>query len=190
MFPPIPVAAALLPPAVLVTVARNWLYLITVAYKISRRLALLAPAPLPARLSGAALTFIGMFLGLWQSLSYTAIDAAFYVVLYKLVCFTLPQSSLAAVLAWRAWVFVPNYAVFRFAKEAWHRGKTAFKEARLLVLAPQVLLVNNQALVSWGWCCFQVESVLGLVLFPKLKSASDVESGVVTRVQGGLLSRL
>lgn len=140
--------AALLRPTVLVTVARNWLYLITVAYKIGRRLALLAPAPLPARLSGAALTFVGMFLGLWQSLTYTAIDAAFYVVLYKLVCSALPQSSLAAVLAWWAWVFVPNYAVFRFAKEAWHRGKTAFKEARLLVLAPQVLLVNNQALVS------------------------------------------
>ena len=41
---------------------------------------------------------VGMFLGLWQSLTYTAIDAAFYVVLYKLVCSALPQSSLAAVL--------------------------------------------------------------------------------------------
>ena len=38
---------------VLVVNVRNWLYLVTVAYKISRRIALLAPAPFRARLSGA-----------------------------------------------------------------------------------------------------------------------------------------
>jgi hypothetical protein len=132
--------------AVLVTTARNWLYLVTVGYKISRRLALLAPAPLPARLSGAALTFVGVFLGLWQSVAYTAMDALFDIVLCKAAVLALSQCSLIAVVAWQLWaVFMLE---IRTGTKAWQLSKLAFKEARLLVMAPHALLVNNQALVS------------------------------------------
>lgn len=132
----------------LVINVRNLLYLITVGYKISRRLALLAPAPLPVRLSGVALTLLGMFLGLWQSTFYTAVDAAFELLLGKAIVLGLSQCSLAAVVAWQLW------AVFglqlRTGCKAWQLAKMTFREARLLVLAPQALLVNNQALVSTG----------------------------------------
>lgn len=158
--------------AVLVTTARNWLYLVTVGYKISRRLALLAPAPLPARLSGAALTFVGVFLGLWQSVAYTAMDALFDIVLCKAAVLALSQCSLIAVVAWQLWaVFMLE---IRTGTKAWQLSKLAFKEARLLVMAPHALLVNNQALVSDGWCmiacrcqrmpCYVVHLVLLLVL--------------------------
>lgn len=141
-----PCAPLLLPGhAVLVITARNWLYLVTVGYKISRRLALLAPAPLPARLSGAALTFVGVFLGLWQSVAYTAMDAAFEIVLSKAAVFGLSQCSLVAVVLWQLW---SAFVQFRTSTKAWQLGRLAIKEARLLVMAPHALLANNQALVS------------------------------------------
>lgn len=133
----------------LVVTARNWLFLITVAYKISRRLALLAPAPWAARLSGAALTFLGMFLGLLQSESYALLDTAFDIVLYKAICFALSHCSLAAVVAWEA------YAAFvgdvRVGNRVWQLAKRVFRDVRMAVLAPQALLVNNQVLVSDGF---------------------------------------
>lgn len=142
--------------AVLVITARNWLYLVTVGYKISRRLALLAPAPLPARLSGAVLTFVGVFLGLWQSVAYTAFDAAFEIVLSKAAVFGLSQCSLVAVVLWQLW---SAFVQFRTSTKAWQLGRLAIKEARLLVMAPHALLANNQALVSHSglnvqglWC--------------------------------------
>lgn len=147
-------------PAVLVITARNWLYLITVTYKISRRLALLRPAPLPARLSGAALTFVGVFLGLWQSVAYTAMDAAFEIVLCKAIVFGLSQCSLVAVIAWKVWA---GFGQCRTASNVWHLSKLAFREARLLVMAPHALLVNNQALVSASFrtmsCCMKLGSL-------------------------------
>lgn len=130
----------------LVINVRNVLYLLTVSYKISRRLALLAPAPLPVRLSGVALTFLGVFLGLWQAVLYTAVDAAFDMVVAKGIVLGLSQCSLVAVVAWQLWIV--GLLSFRAGSKAWTLAKMAFREARLLVLAPQALLVNNQALVG------------------------------------------
>lgn len=132
--------------AVLVVNARNWVYLITVAYKISRRLALLAPAPLPARLSGVALTFVGMFLGLWQTVGYAVIDTMFDIVLYKAICCVLKQSGLAALVVW--WLWKSFLGELRIGARAWQLLKLVFKEARMLVLAPQALLLQQAALVS------------------------------------------
>lgn len=145
-----PAPALFLPHAVIMVNARNWLYLITVCYKIGRRLSLLAPAPLRARLSGAALTFVGMFLGLWQSVAYTAIDTAFDIAVFKCIYVGLSQCGLAALVAW--WVWWTVLGKLRIGNKAWQVTKLAFKEARMLVLAPQALLVQNQVLVG-GDCC-------------------------------------
>jgi hypothetical protein len=70
--------------AALLACLRNWVYLVCVAYKVARRLALLAFHGPLERLSGTLLTFLGMLLGLWQSLGYAALDMALDVALLKL----------------------------------------------------------------------------------------------------------
>lgn len=71
-------------PAALLVCFRNWMYLVCVCYKVARRLALLAfHGPLD-RLNGTLLTFLGMFLGLWQSMGYSVLDMAIEVALVKL----------------------------------------------------------------------------------------------------------
>lgn len=70
--------------AVLLVCLRNWVYLVCVAYKVARRLALLAFHGPLERLNGTLLTFVGMLLGLWQSLGTAALDLALDVVLIKL----------------------------------------------------------------------------------------------------------
>jgi hypothetical protein len=167
----------------LVINVRNLLYLITVGYKISRRLALLAPAPLPVRLSGAALTLLGMFLGLWQSTFYTAVDAAFEMLLGKAIVLGLSQCSLAAVVAWQLW------AVFglqlRTGCKAWQLAKMTFREARLVVLAPQALLVNNQALVSAGVLSRGAQQVVHYCCVAGLHVASCGQQQLVGFTRGG-----
>jgi hypothetical protein len=75
---------ALLLRAALLVCLRNWVYLVCVAYKVARRLAPLAFHGPLERLSGTLLTFLGMWLGLWQSLGYAALDLAVDVALVKL----------------------------------------------------------------------------------------------------------
>lgn len=74
----------LYPSAVLLAVFRSWLYLLCVAYKVSRRLGLLAFHNFWDRLTGTLLTFLGMFLGLWQNMGYAVLDLAIDVLLMKL----------------------------------------------------------------------------------------------------------
>eukprot|EP00878_Enallax_costatus_P019363 GHUV01020426.1.p1 GENE.GHUV01020426.1~~GHUV01020426.1.p1 ORF type:complete len:508 (+),score=138.22 GHUV01020426.1:294-1817(+) len=81
---------------VLLAVFRSWLYLLCVAYKVSRRLGLLAFHNFWDRLTGTLLTFLGMFLGLWQNMGYAVLDLAIDVLLMKLA--VSARFSLASVV--------------------------------------------------------------------------------------------
>lgn len=124
---------------VLGTCLRNWLYLITVAYKIQRRLAIVAQAPLPARLSGTALTLLGMFLGLWQSLLYTSLDLAIDVALAKSAFIVADSSLLLATALWHVSLSC-GLLELRLATKLWKLGKLLWQEGRTLVLTPHALL--------------------------------------------------
>lgn len=130
----------------LVVAARNWLFLITVAYKISRRLALLAPVPLPARLPGILLTFVGMVLGLWQSQVYAMLDVALRAIVGKCIYVVLTQCNLLGILA--ADLLSKCAVVYCLACMSWEAGRQVLRDARMFVMAPQAFLVNNNMLVG------------------------------------------
>jgi hypothetical protein len=110
-----------------------------VAYKIRRRLLIVAAAPLPDRLSGTALTLLGMFLGLWQSLLYTGLDLAIDVALAKGMWWALARSRPLATPFWRISV---RWGLLhaRVGTKAARLAQTLWREARTLVMAPQALL--------------------------------------------------
>lgn len=83
--PPISAVCCVLLPAVCLAVFRNWMYLICVAYKVSRRLGLLGVHNFWDRLTGWALTFVGMLMAIWQNLGHAVAELAIDVLLMKYV---------------------------------------------------------------------------------------------------------
>lgn len=63
---------------------RNWLYLVCIAYKVSRHLGLLALHGAWDRLTGTLLTLLGAVMRLWKDMGYAILDLTLDVLLIKL----------------------------------------------------------------------------------------------------------
>lgn len=82
-------------------VLRNWLYHVSVLYKVAVRLSRLGFAGPMDQLTGVALTVLGVVIGLWQTIGFAVLDLCIDALLVKAAMSGLGRSATAAWLLWQ-----------------------------------------------------------------------------------------
>jgi hypothetical protein len=81
-------------------VLRNWLYHVSVLYKVAVRLSRLGFLAPVDQLAGVALTVLGVVIGLWQTIGFAVLDLCIDTLLVKAAMFGVVRSATAAWLLW------------------------------------------------------------------------------------------
>eukprot|EP00879_Flechtneria_rotunda_P000417 GHRR01000511.1.p1 GENE.GHRR01000511.1~~GHRR01000511.1.p1 ORF type:complete len:876 (+),score=322.05 GHRR01000511.1:263-2890(+) len=135
--------------AVLLVSLRNYLYLLSVTYKISRRFGELAFQDFWGQVNGVLLTLLGVFVGLWQNFGYAVLDLALDVCLLKLVAWGIRQFPGAGAASWSLlyeWGMFEATVLYRCYKLA----KCLLKGIRQLVMNPDEFLLQQQPIGGLG----------------------------------------
>eukprot|EP00775_Hariotina_reticulata_P005681 gene5681-5919_t len=127
---------------ILLVVLRNWLYHVSVLYKVAVRLSRLGFARPMDQLTGVALTVLGVVIGLWQTVGFAVLDLCIDALLVKAAICGLGRSATAAWLLWQ--VTIPWCGLeARLGSKAYSLARQSWTDIKNLVLNPQVLL-NQQ----------------------------------------------